>query len=205
MTLKIRAARVSDADLAVPMLRASMGGLGNYLFEDSKRTPEQYLGKLYRTGGHRFSWSVSFVGEIENQPAGYLLSYPGRRLAPLQMAFFWRFPSLFSWAETARLLRRSWRLLNAPEAAGDEYYISNVGVLPEFRSRGFGGELMAFAEQHARRARLTKCALAVDVTNLEAIRLYRRLGYQIVYTMQFTGKLAEQESGYHRMVKHLAA
>ena len=203
MTLTIRPARADDVDLAVPMLRASMGGLGNYLFHDPARAPEQYLADAFRAAGHRFSWSVSFVAELDQEPAGYLLAYPGRRLDALQVAFLLRFPSLFGWPETWRLLRRALPLLNAPEARRDEYYISNIGVLERFRGRGVGAQLMAFAEEQARAAKLPKCALAVDVTNLDAIRLYERLGFRIVFTRHFTGKLAAQESGYHRMVKLL--
>jgi ribosomal protein S18 acetylase RimI-like enzyme len=187
------------------MLRASMGGLGNYLFQDLKRTTDEYLEGMYREKGHRFSWSVAFVGEAGAGPAGYLLSYPGRELDALQLAFLRRFWSVFGWGETWQLLSRAWPLLNAPEATRDEYYISNIGVLPEHRGRGYGTQLMEFAEVQSRQAGLTKCSLAVDLTNVDAIRLYQRLGYRVVYTRQFKGKLARQESGYHRMVKHLSS
>ena len=205
MSLSIRAARPDDLNVAVPMLRASMGGLANYLFDDPHRTLDQYLADVYKVKGHRFSWTVSFVAEMNAEGVGYLLCYPGRELNGLQIAFLRKFPSLFGWGDTLRLIRRTWPLLNAPEADHDEFYISNVGVLPEFRGRGYGEQLMAFAEGQARAARLTKCSLAVDETNADAIRLYQRLGYQIVFTRRFKGRLAELESGYHRMVKSLPA
>jgi ribosomal protein S18 acetylase RimI-like enzyme len=205
VSLSIRAARPDDLNVAVPMLRASMGGLANYLFDDPHRTPDQYLAVVFRVEGHRFSWTVSFVAEMNAEAVGYLLCYPGRELNGLQIAFLRKFPSLFGWGDTLRLIRRTWPLLNAPEAEQDEFYISNVGVLPEFRNLGYGAQLMAFAEGKARAARLAKCSLAVDETNTDAIRLYQRLGYQIVFTRRFKGRLAEQESGYHRMVKSLPA
>jgi ribosomal protein S18 acetylase RimI-like enzyme len=100
---------------------------------------------------------------------------------------------------------RTLPLLNAPEAERDEYYISNVGVLPEYRGRGLGRQIMGFAEERARAADLGKCSLAVDETNSGAIRFYERLGYKIVFTRRFSGRLAQRESGYHRMLKLLPA
>lgn len=205
VALTIRTARPEDVNLAVPMLRASMGGLANYLFDNPRRSLDEYLFIMYRSDGHRFSWRYSFVAEADGRPVGYLLSYPGRELNALQLKFLRQSPSLFGWADTLRLVGRMLPLLNAPEAESDEYYVSNVGVLPEYRSRGYGAQLMGFAEERARAERLGKCSLAVDETNAEAIRLYQKLGYEIVFTRRFKGRLAQKESGYHRMLKLLPA
>jgi ribosomal protein S18 acetylase RimI-like enzyme len=205
VNLTVRPARPADADLAVAMLRASMGGLANYLFDGARRPMNEYLSGMYTLSGHRFSWSYSHVGENQGEAVGLLLCYPGRDLGRLQLAFLRRFPSRFGWADTLRLVLRSLPLLNAPEALADEYYVSNLSVRPELRRRSFGAQLMSFAEQQARKAGLSKCALAVDIANRDAIRLYERLGYTIVFTMHFKGRLAQKESGYHRMVKHLSA
>lgn len=186
------------------MLRASMGGLANYLFDDPRRTLDEYLGRMYKKDGHRFSWSHSFIGEQDDRAVGYLLCYPGYQMNGLQTAFLRKFRSCFGWGDTLRLIVRTLPLLSAPETERDEFYISNLGVLPEFRSRTYGAQLMSFAEQQARLARLAKCSLAVDITNINAIRLYERLGYKIVFTQRFKGRLAEKESGYHRMLKPLA-
>jgi len=43
----------------------------------------------------------------------------------------------------------------------------------------------------------------VDQHNSAAVRLHERLGYKIVESKRFSGKLARYESGYHRMVKQL--
>jgi ribosomal protein S18 acetylase RimI-like enzyme len=203
VNLTIRPARPDDSDLAVAMLRSSMGGLANYLFDGARCPMDEYLSGMYQLDGHRFSWSLSFIGEARGEAVGFLLSYPGRDLNALQIQFLRRFPSRFGWRDTLRLVLRSLPLLDAPEARADEYYVSNLGVRSELRGRGYGAQLMSFAEAQARRAGLARCSLAVDLSNRDAIRLYERLGYKIVFTRQFKGKLAEKESGYHRMLKHL--
>jgi hypothetical protein len=37
----------------------------------------------------------------------------------------------------------------------------------------------------------------------DAIRLYKRFGFQIVHSGQYPGSLAAVEGGYHRMLKDL--
>ncbi len=54
-------------------------------------------------------------------------------------------------------------------------WIATVGVLPEYRRQGIGEALVLACEQ---RLRVSEVRLSVRVSNLEAIRLYERLGYQ---------------------------
>lgn len=204
--LVIRSARPEDETLAVAVLRSSMGGLADYLYSgDARRSVEEYIGAMYRMGGHRFSWELSFTGEADGKPAGFLLSYPGRLLNGLQLALVSKLPALYGWAGALRVIGRLLPLVNAPEAEADEYYISNVGVLTEYQGRSYGTQLMSFAETKAREAGLSKCSLSVDEHNDGAIRLYERLGYKIVFDKHFKGEVARQESGYYRMVKELTA
>jgi len=94
-------------------------------------------------------------------------------------------------------------MTSAHEAERGEYYISNLGIHPDFQRRGYGGCLLTFAEEQARKLGLKKCSLIVHQHNENAIRLYQRFDYRIVYSDQFKGPLDEAERGYHRMVKEL--
>jgi ribosomal protein S18 acetylase RimI-like enzyme len=201
----IRRAQRSETELAVAVLQSSMGGMADYMFSGLPRfSPQQALARLFQSDDHRFSWQLAWVIEAGGQPAGLLLSYPARLMNRLQLSLFRQMPTLFGWAGTLSLLQRSLPLLTAREAFADEYYLSNLGVLPAFQNRGLGAQLMAFAEEQARLLGLKKCSLAVDEHNHGAIRLYERLGYRIVFSQRFRGKVAQYESGYHRMVKILS-
>jgi ribosomal protein S18 acetylase RimI-like enzyme len=203
-TLTFRPARPTDVDVAVPVLHSSMGGLADYLYSGDPRHPvDAYLARMFQMAGHRFSWDVSFIAEVDGRAVGMLLSYPGRDINRLQFAFLLNLPHLYGWIGALRVLWRVIPLTNAPETDTDEYYVSNIGILPEFQSRGYGAELMALAEQKTREAGLPKCALAVDEENHGAIRFYERLGYKIIYSKTFTGNMARHESGYHRLAKLL--
>lgn len=63
---------------------------------------------------------------------------------------------------------------SAGEMAG---YIVTLEVLPEFRRRGAGRELLRLVEQSARDAHVRTLWLHVDVTNSGAIRLYEAHGF----------------------------
>ena len=56
-------------------------------------------------------------------------------------------------------------------------YIQNVFVIPEFRNKGIGGRLIAFAEERIFRAH-ANVFLCVSSFNEKAQRWYYRLGYE---------------------------
>lgn len=65
---------------------------------------------------------------------------------------------------------------NSEESEIDAY-IETIEVLPTFRSRGIGAELLHRVELSARTAGATALWLHVDITNASAIRLYQRHGF----------------------------
>lgn len=58
-------------------------------------------------------------------------------------------------------------------------YLYALRVRPPFRNQGIGTALVARAEYDLRRRRFVRAAIAVAKDNSRALRLYRRLGYQM--------------------------
>ncbi len=58
-------------------------------------------------------------------------------------------------------------------------YIQSVGVWPEWRNKGIGSRLMKFAEERIF-GETPNAFIFVSSFNERALRLYRRLGYEIV-------------------------
>ena len=56
--------------------------------------------------------------------------------------------------------------------------IQNVGILPGYRNRGFGRQLLLQAMQGFQRVGLDRTFLEVTAQNERAIRLYRHLGFR---------------------------
>jgi ribosomal-protein-alanine N-acetyltransferase len=59
----------------------------------------------------------------------------------------------------------------------DEAHITNVAVLPAFQRKGFGEKLMDALIELAKAKGATSMTLEVRVSNVDAQRLYRRLGF----------------------------
>lgn len=61
--------------------------------------------------------------------------------------------------------------------------IQNLGTTPEHRNRGLGRNLMLMALEGFRRAGVQRVYLEVTAQNQAAIRLYRRIGFNIIRTV----------------------
>lgn len=64
--------------------------------------------------------------------------------------------------------------------AGGEAEIISTGVLPDFRGRGIGGELVAEFTRRMQQRGATAVFLEVAVDNNAALSLYKRLGFVTV-------------------------
>lgn len=75
-------------------------------------------------------------------------------------------------------------------------FIENVAVDSRSQGQGFGKALMAFAEQEARKARLSEIRLYTNELMTENLRFYRKLGFEEIDR--------RVEDGYRRVFLHKA-
>jgi len=62
-------------------------------------------------------------------------------------------------------------------SVGDLLHLENVAVMPQWRGRGIGGQLIAHAEDTARRLGLAGVHLYTNEVMTENLQLYPALGY----------------------------
>ncbi len=86
-------------------------------------------------------------------------------------------------------------------AEGNEYYVSNVAIYPEFRGNKLGTNLLLKAEEEAKRCGAEKSVLDVKVDNQGAIRLYHRLGYSVAGEPR-RAKINRENFAFSRMCKN---
>jgi ribosomal protein S18 acetylase RimI-like enzyme len=67
------------------------------------------------------------------------------------------------------------------EAGGGS--IQNLGVVPEHRGQGLGSQLLLAALAGFAQVGLMRASLEVTAQNVDAIRLYRRMGFRRVKTV----------------------
>jgi len=129
-------------------------------------------------------------------PAGYVLEGAdegdAEALADLEALCFSHPWTLGNFRETLRSAGRI-LVLRAPDAAEpggritaycafqvvvDELHIHNVAVHPAHRGRGLARWLLEFVREQATRRGIRSALLEVRSSNLEALRLYRSLGFE---------------------------
>ena len=201
--LTIRPADQTDAELAASLIYLSMGELADYLFGGGHLSIAEILAGLFLRADNRFSWRNTEIAEWEGAPAGMLASFAGRDLMRYELAIGLGLLRLCGLREVLRLAPRALSIAGGIETRRDEYYLANLGVLPDFQNRGIGSRLLNHAEGKARQAGLGKCSLIVDLENPAAQRLYERSGYRVVYSKEYPGPAEGAHAGYHRMVKVL--
>jgi ribosomal-protein-alanine N-acetyltransferase len=64
----------------------------------------------------------------------------------------------------------------------DEIHINNVAVRPQYRGRGMGTALMRHVLREAARLGARRATLEVRASNIDARRLYERLGFYVAAT-----------------------
>lgn len=203
MPFSLRPATPADANLAVALIRFSMGAEMDWLFgQESGLTADEVMIALYLRKGNRFSWQVCQIAELAGRPAGLLLAYPGRNLPMMKAITVWQLFRICGLAATWRIVLRQRAYGDLVEARRDEFYLSNFGVLPEFQGRGLGGWMLQQMDAQARCAGLRKCSLLVACDN-PAVRLYQRHGYYIDRAYTFSAPEIGHGVGFYRMVKTL--
>lgn len=196
--ISIRPARPDDAPLAAAIIRLSLGASADYLFGADARAAELAFMRLFAFDAGRFGYHLATVAELNRHPLGLLLAFPASKMTRLDLSVVPHLPRALGWG-MFRFVARSLALANVKEAESDEYYVSNIGVLPAAQGQGLGKRLLLHADELARQHQLKKVSLLVALENHSAQRLYKRSGYKIVFTKHDKNPFAS----YHRMVKEL--
>lgn len=139
--------------------------------------------QLWKKKENRFSHQYSYVAQLNQKPVGMITCYPVPILERLALPTFRQLIFLRGW----ELIRHSimnfqdlWALANLKEGREDEYHIGALATLPESRGYGVGSQLIQFAENIAKEQSFQKCSLTVKTENVRALKLYEKMGYQVV-------------------------
>jgi len=70
-------------------------------------------------------------------------------------------------------------LLLADHPKGRHWELMYMGIVPEYRGRGWGRQIAHYAQWLARGARAERLLVAVDAKNRPAANVYRSTGFEI--------------------------
>jgi len=198
-SFKIRPAQASDAPIAGSMITLSLHELADHLFQQNTNVIERMIAQLFVHDAGRFGYKHTYIAEYENEPIGLLVVYRGEEVDRLNLKTIPHLIAVLGFAKAIGFIYRGIKLPGGKEAEDDEFFLSNLAILPSVQGRLFGSQMLAYAEELARENGLKKCSLIVNWHNTNAKRLYERIGYQVVETVQDKN----EHLGYYRMVKVL--
>lgn len=135
---------------------------------------------LIRVGDNLFgSENIHMVSDGDHEVLGILVSFRGDEIS------FWKdlkayakildFSGLLGYLFKGTLINE---LLTA-RVGGEDYYISNIAVDPEFRGQGIGTCIVENALKLAKNSGCRKVILNVTLNNEKALKLYERFGFKV--------------------------
>lgn len=168
MAILIRDARPSDASFLAGCILAGM-----HLADFEERLDDDVsdiLERLMECEAREdtlYTYSHTRVAEVDGNPAGALLSYPGVLYKDLKEKTFREFwPAFFSQFGN-----------DDPETDPGEYYLDSLAVHPDYRRRGIGRALLDDGIRIGLSEGFTQIALVADTQCPQLIQLYASIGF----------------------------
>lgn len=165
---QISAASADDADALAKLIDIAGEGIPSWLWGRSAPagTPPLEIGReraRRKRGG--FSFTNAMVARIGYAVSGMVLSYP-IDVPPED--------------NPDELLPPIAPFVALEKQSVDTWYINAIGVFAEHQGKGLGRSLIRAAESQARQRGYEAMSIQVYAQNHGAVRLYARLGYELV-------------------------
>lgn len=168
----IRPATVEDARDIARLIEISSDGVA--VIEWAETAAEEGVEPLdigertYRNPEGDYSWRNCTIVEKDGAVAGMLLTFAMPKAPP-------RDPAKRPGKDDTNVFA-PYMYLEEP----DSWYICGVAFYPEHRGQGLGTQLMAIANDQARQNGFKTLSLVAFAENEGSVRLYKRLGYEVV-------------------------
>ena len=191
-------ADVPDAEAWIPDLAPWVYGAGNPYFDwffggsdIARRVVEAMMRK------HSSEFALRWVTALfeGGRPIGGFVALPGGELAASRAADMITALAEVGTAERPRLaarLREARRLFLPVDS--DCFYVSKLGVVPEYRGGGLGRALFGASLVRGRAAGFSRFRVDVSIGNIRGIRHYESFGFRSI------GRRAVGEIGYLAMI-----
>ena len=140
---------------------------------------KKVMENIFQHRRHYYSYDSSFFIEVDGKTAGMAQLHRAkpRKREKIKLTFLllrylnWRLPrSISSFLRSEKVISNF---------SGEDCYLSNVAVYPEYRSLGLGSKLLGALEEEIKTIGKNRMVLHADIRNQKAIKLYERLGYKI--------------------------
>lgn len=159
----LRPASLADAPFVALVM---MEAIGAQLMEEGIM-PEEHIVNICRRTDTLYSYKNAVIAELDGKPIGCVIAYNGKGYHDVK-------------THTFSLIRD--KLSFNPNTMDDEtregeYYLDSIAILPAYRNKGYGRQIIAYAVKCAQEQSLLP-VLACSPENEKAYQLYRSLGFE---------------------------
>jgi ribosomal protein S18 acetylase RimI-like enzyme len=168
-----------DLDLSSRLIYLSGPHLYRYIFALDE--PKIYeLLKYMLTKNGMYSMKHAIIEVDEAIVRGLCLAYPAKAINEMTKEMMKDLGGFFKILGVWKFVIMISRLkLNSyfPKTHDDEFFISNIAVLEQFRGKGIAKSLLEKTGQEALESGFNKLSLFVEIENSKAIRFYEKLAF----------------------------
>lgn len=125
-----------------------------------------------------YSWRNAIVATLDGTAVGCLIAYEGSRYKELRDK---------SWLQLWDDMDSEYLKTIEDEAVDGEFYLDSMAILPEYRGRSIGRELMAYAIEKGKALGCGCATLLVDVHKPRLEAYYQAMGFEQYGEMEYFG------------------
>lgn len=176
--IKLRKGKSEDAqEIAECLFLAMEEIIFTFIGEPDPQEGKKFLAHLIALPNNQYSHENCWVLELEGNVVGAILAYNGGKLHALRKPVLEYLSSQYNF-----------KTVPEDETQEGEFYLDSFGVLPEFQGRGLGTKMLSSWIEECKTFQKLPIGLLVDEENPQAKKLYERLGFHYVKSLDFVGR-----------------
>jgi ribosomal protein S18 acetylase RimI-like enzyme len=196
--INIRCANISDKQDYSKLVMLSAEKYFRFLFSDNIPI---ILQKLFVNNNSFFSYKLCDIAEYNKNIAGCLVSfsYRDKKIYDTKTALSMAINMKFNFIIYMKRILKCTSIIG--EFKENEFYVSNLATYPEYQNKGIATALLEKAYEKASSIRSEKIVLDVETEKESAIKLYKKLGYDIENKINLIFKNVSYN--FYRMSKYI--
>lgn len=200
-----RAAKAEDSFQGAELIMETLHEFGVHLFGfGDRQRAVSILERFFSQAGNRFSHQFAEFALRDNTIAGILVLFNRRQMHKSMAITALHMLRVYNLKELAKFLELMLPYRDAENIPKDELYIGHLAVNENYRRKGIGLDLLAHAEEQARKQNFPKLSLLTEIENFAARSLYEKFGFRVTETIYLPKQMEMVGSaGDVRMVKIL--
>ncbi|PTQ89014.1 GNAT family N-acetyltransferase [Agitococcus lubricus] len=188
MDIQFRAAKLSDVDLALPLMYSAAPEALDYLYAVGDKSAHDFLRFAFLEGKGLYGWRNHAVALVDDRVVGIGSFFSGQQYRALTQELMLQVLKFYPKLALPALSLRTFHMAQIiPPPPLYCHFLMDFGVDPAYQSRGIGSAFLHHHQAIAIELGRDSLGLDVSVTNHRAQALYERLGFEVLTEKQFKG------------------